>query len=230
MARKKTVNTTRIKIVQVATRMFLEQGYSNTTVRGIAKELGISSGNVTFYFHTKEHLLAALIEMLCDFQWYMMQKEVDEGITSIMAICLELVAMAASSEENEIVKDLYISAYTNPISLEIIRRSDARRAKAVFSEYCPGWTDEMFAEAETLVSGMEYATLMTTSDSAPIDTRIAGALNQILSIYNVPEEIRQVKIKKALALDYGSVGRRIFHEFVEYIDSINEQMEEKAEA
>lgn len=226
MARKKTDNETKLGIVRVATGMFLERGYSNTSVRAIANDLNISSGNVTFYFPTKEHLLAVMTELLCDFQWCMMQKELDEGRTSLMAICLELVAMAAICQENETAKDLYLAAYTNPLSLEIIRRNDARRAKEVFGEYCTNWTDEQFREAEVLVSGIEYATLMTTDYTVPLEVRIVGALNQIMVLYNVPQEVRDVKIRKVLAVDYGSIGRRIFTEFTEYIDQINKQSEE----
>lgn len=223
MARRRAMNATKIKIVQVATRMFLERGYSSTSVKAIAQELGISTGNVTFYYPTKEHLLTVLVEMLCDFQWKMMQQTVEEGQSSLMAVCLELVAMAAICEENPIAKDFYLSAYTNTMSLERIRRSDQRRAREVFSSYCPDWGEEYYAEAEVLVSGIEYATLMTTSGSLSLDTRIAGGLNQIMTIYHVPEEIRAMKIRKVLALDYGTIGRRILREFMAYIDQVNEQ-------
>lgn len=227
MARRKENNATKLGIVRVATGMFLERGYSNASARAIANELGISTGNITFYFPSKEHLLAILVQMLCDFQRQMMEQAVDEGKTSLMAICLELVAMAAICEENEIAKDFYLSAYTNPMCLEIIRKSDTRRAKEVFGEYCTGWTDENFVEAETLVSGIEYATLMTTHDSASLEVRIAGALNQIMALYNVPADVRKTKIDKVLALDYTSIGRRILTEFTEYINSENNRLMEE---
>ena len=227
MARKKVNNAIKMAMVRVANRMFLERGFSNTSVKAIAQELGISTGHITFYYPTKEHLLAILVEKLCDFQWQMMNQTVDEGKTSLMAICLELVAMAAICEENEIAKDFYLSSYTNPMCLEIIRRSDTRRAKEVFGEYCTGWNDENFAEAETLVSGIEYATLMTTHDSASLEIRIVGALNQIMTLYNVPEDVRKMKIDKVLTMDYGNIGRRIFTEFTEYIDSENSQLPEE---
>ena len=227
MDRKKVNNAIKMAMVRVANRMFLERGFSNTSVKAIAQELGISTGHITFYYPTKEHLLALLVEKLCDFQWQMMNQTVDEGKTSLMAICLELVGMAAICEENEIAKDFYLSSYTNPMCLEIIRKSDTRRAKEVFGKYCTGWNEEHFAEAETLVSGIEYATLMTTPASASLETRIAGALNQIMTLYNVPADVRKMKIDKVLAMDYGNIGRRIFTEFTEYIDSENSQLSEE---
>lgn len=225
--RKKVNNAIKMAMVRVANRMFLERGFSNTSVKAIAQELGISTGHITFYYPTKGHLLALLVEKLCDFQWQMMNQTVDEGKTSLMAICLELVAMAAICEENEIAKDFYLSSYTNPMCLEIIRKSDTRRAKEVFGEYCADWNDENFAEAETLVSGIEYATLMTTPASASLEVRIAGALNQIMTLYNVPADVRKMKIDKVLAMDYGNIGRRIFTEFTEYIDSENSRLLEE---
>lgn len=223
MAHKRKSNTTRLEIIQVATRMFLERGHSKTTVKAIADQLDISSGHLMFYFPTKEHLLAQLVEMLCDFQWKMMQSVVEEGNTSLMAVCLEMATMAAMCEEDEIAKDVYLSAYSNPLTLEIIRKNDAERARIVFSEYCPDWEERDFAEAEILVSGIEYATLMTTDDSIPLDTRVAGAINNILTTYNVPEEIRRMKIHKVLALDYRNIGKRILNEFKEYVAEVSEQ-------
>lgn len=222
MARGKA-NITKLEIVQVATRMFLDRGFSNTSAKSISDELDISTGNLTFHFPTKEHLLAEMVQMLCDFQWKMMTQVTQEGNTSLLAVCLELMTMAAICEENEIMKDFYISAYTHAMTLEIIRKNDAKRAEAVFDKYCTNWTEEDFLEAETLVSGIEYATLMTTDDTLSLETRIEGALNTIMRIYDVPKEVRQMKIEKVLAMDYRKMGQRILQEFAEYIREVNEQ-------
>lgn len=219
----KRINTTKLEIIQTASRMFLENGYSATSVRAICSELDIGLGHMTFYFPTKEHLLAVLIDMLCDFQWKLMRDEADDGVSQLLAVCLELMSMASAAEESEIARDFFVSAYTSPLTLEIMRKNDAARAKTVFAEFCPDWTDEQFAEAEALVSGIEYSTFMTTATSAPLDTRISGALESILTIYNVPEDLRQIKIQKVRAMDYRKTGRRIFKEFKQYIEEANEQ-------
>lgn len=222
MARRHA-NITKLKIIQTALHLFLENGFSNTSARALCNELDISLGNLTFYYPSKEHLLAVLVEMLCDFQWKMMKEEADDGISLVLAVCLELMSMASAAEENEAARDLFSSAYTSPLALEIIRKNDSQRAKMVFSEYCSEWTDENFREAEVLVSGIEYATLMKTETSTPLDVRISGALDAILYIYKVPEEIRKTKIQKVLSMNYKIIGSRIFQEFKEYIEQVNEQ-------
>lgn len=88
MARHKA-NTTRKEIIHVATYMFLEKGFSNTSAKAISDELDISTENLTFHFPTKEHLLAKLVDMLCHFQWKMMEKVTDEGESSLHALCMD---------------------------------------------------------------------------------------------------------------------------------------------
>ena len=213
---------TKLEIIRVASKMFMEDGYSNTPIRAICSKLEISPGHLMFYFPTKEHLLAEVVDMLCDFQWQLIKRVTDEGATHLMAICFEMTTMAAACEESEIARDFYISSYTSPITLEIIRKNDAKRARDIFSSYCSDWSETQFLEAETLISGIEYSTMMTTPSSSPLDVRISGALNAIMMIYNVPEETRQDKIKKALALDYRGMGRLILSEFISYVNETTE--------
>ena len=220
---RRHVNTTKLEIVQKATRMFLQQGYSTTSIKAIAESLNISTGHLTFYFPTKEHLLAELVDMLCDFQWAQARRYLDDGESLLMAVCLELTAVTAICEENKVAKDFYIAAYTHPMTLEIIRKNDAKRAQMVFGEYCKDWAKQQYSEAETLVSGIEYATLMTTADSAPINVRIAGALNNILCIYGVPEELREKSISQALSKDFIAIGNQMLEQFIAFIEETNEQ-------
>lgn len=223
MIRVDRVELTRKEIIRVAANFFLKDGYTKTTFRVMSQALNMSTGNMTFHFPTKEHMLAELVDMLCEYQWKMMEEEAKDGINSVMAICLELLTMASACEQDEVIKDFFLAAYTSPLTMEIIRKNDKERAKKVFGEFCPDWTDERFSEAETLVSGIEYATLMTTSTSAPLELRISGALELILTVYNVPEDVRKKKIAKALATDYRPLSQRVMREFRAYVDNETEQ-------
>ena len=217
---------TKDKIIRISTRMFLEYGYTASTVKMVCDELGISKGNYTFYFSSKDDILAVLTDWLCKFQWKLIKDEADNGMSSLLALCFELMSMAAACEENEVAKDFFISTYQSPKCLEIIHNNDTARAKEVFAEYCSDWTDEQFREAEILVAGIEHATLNAIDKTVQLETRISGALNVIMTIYNVPEEIRRMKIDKVLAMDYRSIGKRIFKEFKEYVEQRNEKTEE----
>ena len=214
---------TRSEIVRVAANCFLNDGYTKTTINSMCKKLNMSPGNMTFHFPAKEHMLAELVDMLGRYQWKMMEDEATDGHSSITAFCLELLTIASACEQDEVAKDFFLSSYRSEMCMEHIRKNDTVRAKEVFKEYCPDWTDEYFAEAESLVSGIEYSTFLTTSDSAPLDVRVAGALRTILSIYNVPKAKRDEKIKKVLSMNYQKLGLNTLRKFREYVDKTTEQ-------
>lgn len=221
MAQRKIINT-KLEILQCATELFLEKGYTSAYITTIAKRLGISTGNLTFYFPTKEHLLAELVKELCDFQWQTMEGEVAEGNSSLLAYLLELVTMAAICDENPIAKDLYLSAYIHPFSLKIIRENDTQKTMRVFKEYCKEWTEADFIQAENVVSGIEYAMFMTeNTEKVSLEQRIASSLDAIMKIYELPKELRQNKITKVLAMDYRNIGRHILKEFCKYVEEKN---------
>lgn len=203
--------------------MFLERGYSKVTQKAISDELGISTGNFNFHFPKKEDLLAVLVEELCEFQWHLMEEEAQDGLNSILVYCLELTSMVSASEQDEKAKDFFLSAYTLPTTLNIIRKNDCEKMKKIFYPYCESWREDRFKEAEDIVSGIEYAALMTTETSSPLEVRIELALSTIMRLYNVPEELIQTKIKKVLSRDYRTTGLRILQEFKEYINSKNQK-------
>ena len=209
---------TKLEIIKTATSMFLDVGYSKTSPQMIAKELGISTGNLTYYYPTKEHLLEVLVEMLCDFQIKLLEYEAKEGMDSTMSVCIELMTVAAACEESEVAKDFFVSTFQSQKCLDYICKSHIARSKRVFAEQCKDWTDEQFAEAEILILGIDYAAIISTNAPLAFDVRIGGALNQILSIYNVPEEKRKEIIKKVLAMDCSGTGKMVLSEFISYVE------------
>jgi AcrR family transcriptional regulator len=52
---------TRQEILAAGKKLFNERGYNAVSVRDIADALGISKGNLTYYFKKKEHIVEAII-------------------------------------------------------------------------------------------------------------------------------------------------------------------------
>lgn len=52
------------EILAIARRCFLEEGYERTTISAIAREAGIATNVVHWYFATKDDLFAAVLEAL----------------------------------------------------------------------------------------------------------------------------------------------------------------------
>lgn len=209
--------TTRDEIVCAGAKLFMQKGYSDASAKALCDVLNISTGNLTYYFPTKDHLFRVMVRELCRFQWKMFRKVTSEGQDPVMAACLELAAMAAACEEDPVVRDFYLAAYTRPLTLEIIRQEDCCRAKEMFGRFCGGWTDASYVQAEVLVSGIEFATLMQTPGGPPLEDRIRSAAKCILQLYGVPARMQDEKLEKVLAMDYRSLGRSIFRDFTTYL-------------
>ena len=215
--------STRLEIIKLAAHLFIEEGYSRTTFARIARDLDLSTGNITFYFPSKEHLLAVLVKELFDFQTWLIEYEAKEGASSLLSYCLELTSIAAACEDDEVAKDFFASSYSSSLILNLIRENDTEKTRSVFGSYRPEWSDEDWKVTENIVSGIEYATIMTSEEDIPLDKQVEKALDSIMTLYGVPEELRRQKIAKVLAMDYRNIGQRILNGFKEYIDKVNEE-------
>lgn len=210
-------------IVREAARMFVEEGYSKSSVNRLSKVLNLSPGHITFYFPTKEHLLAVLVDAMFDYQRITMAREVQEGKSSMLAYCLELTAMTAACEESEIARDFYASSYASPLTLARIRANDAEKTRGIFVSFHPDWTEEQWIATQNIVSGIEYATIMTRESETPLEIQIEKTLDTILYLFGVPEEIRKGKIKKVLGMDYRSLGHSLLLGFPEYVAKVSKE-------
>lgn len=201
----------------------MEIGYSNTSPNMIANKLGISTGNLTYYYPTKEHLLYVMVEMLCDFQWKLIEIEADRGIGSIASICLETMSVATACDESEIARDMFIAAFQSEMCRNYLRNNHAQRAKKIFAQQCADWSDEKFQETELLVKGLQYAAIVPTDIIIPVKTRIAGVLHQILGMYNIDEDSRCKEIDRVLSMECRNISQKILHEFYRYVNRKNAQ-------
>ncbi len=217
------LNTTKYEIIQVASEFFLEKGYSVTSPKMVAEELGLSTGNITYYFPTKEHLLAVIVEMLCEFQWKLLELEAEKNIDSIGSMCIEMMTVAAACQESPLARDFFTAVYQSNMCRDYLRNNHAERSKRIFAEQCSGWTEEDFIQAELLIIGIQYSTITATDEVLPLKKRIAGAINQILTIYNVDEATRKAEIEKVIDMDCRDIGKKVLSEFVKYVEQKSEE-------
>lgn len=70
-------NSPRGKLLQGAARLFREKGFDRTTVRDIAREVGIQSGSIFHHFSSKEDILLAVVTEAIRFNTLRLQNAVD---------------------------------------------------------------------------------------------------------------------------------------------------------
>jgi len=217
--RKKKTSNTKYEIIQCATELFLEKGYTDAYVTTIAKKLQISLGNLTFWFPTKEHILAEMVKELCSFQIYTEVEKKDREYALLIDYLFELTMFASVCDENPNIKDLVIASYTQPLPLAVIRANDTERSKRTFAEFCKEWSETEYIQAENVASGIECAMFMTeNAQKLTLEQRVTSSLDAIMKVYEVPKEIRQSVLKEVMAMDYRSSGNHVFEEFCSFVE------------
>jgi len=53
---------TKLSIIKAANKLFYQQGFHKTAFSDIVKEVGLSKGNITYHFKSKDDILTAVIE------------------------------------------------------------------------------------------------------------------------------------------------------------------------
>lgn len=222
MARGTRNRPTKELIVQLASKLYIENGFSATDNKRIATQLGISNGNLTFHFPQREHILTEFVKELCDFQRRLISILQSEENSPLLALCIEFAAMAATADENPAMRDVYVAAYTYPMPLAVIRENDTEKTSQIFAEYCPEWNKEQFAVMENFYSGIEYGMFSSLGNAGDsLDMRVRNGLDSIMKLYNVPKEVRDCKIRQIMSMDYRKLGRRILSDFKDYITAVN---------
>ncbi len=88
---------TRQTILSAALELFQKQGYETTTMRLIAREAGVSLGNAYHYFQSKEDLMQAYYEDLCQQQVLSslramaMEKSLKARLVAAVSACLSVL-------------------------------------------------------------------------------------------------------------------------------------------
>lgn len=71
MARNKYPEETVIKIIEVASALFMSKGYDNTSIQDIVNHLGMSKGAIYHHFKSKEELLNRITaEYFSNIDWF----------------------------------------------------------------------------------------------------------------------------------------------------------------
>ena len=209
-----------INIIRSAAKLFLQNGYTKTSLKMIEKDCGVKVGNITYYFHSKEDLLIVLVEELMDYHAMMLDEIHRRNYDNLFSYAMEVTAQIALCESNRSAWDLYSSAYNLPQTYELIKSWSAEKNYTLFSDRLPDWTEHDFKDIEEVASGIEHAALKSVcSRSFTLEKKISLFLDSLLMLYKVPVDEREKTIKMVLSLDYAKIAEDMFKRFVRRLDN-----------
>ena len=145
---------TKRKILSVCVRLFLEQGYKETSVSQIVEEAGVTRGSYQNLFHTKDSILLELAETMFSGQFGIARSNTGNGLPPVYAYAVETAIQLTLTELNEYLREIYIESYTQPDTSEYIYIHTTMELKKIFGSYFPDYSESDFYEMEIGTSGL----------------------------------------------------------------------------
>ena len=203
---------TKRKILTVCVRLFLEQGYKNTSVSQIVDEAGVARGSYLNLFPTKDKILLDLTETMFGGQFDMARSIADTKLPPVYAYALETAIQLTLTELNENLREIYIEAYSLPETSEYIYLHTTAELKQIFSANFPDYSDSYFYEMEIGTAGLMRNYMARKCDiHFPLERKLSRFLTAAMRVYRVPEDELEQAVRFVERLDIRSIAERVMY-------------------
>ena len=203
---------TRRKILTVCVRLFLEQGYKNTSVSQIVDEAGVARGSYLNLFPTKDKILLDLTETMFGGQFGIARSIADIKLPPVYAYAVETAIQLTLTELNENLREIYIEAYSLPDTSEYIYLHTTAELKQIFSANFPDYSDSDFYEMEIGTAGLMRNYMARKCDiHFPLERKLSRFLTAAMRVHRVPEDELEQTVRFVERLDIRSIAERVMH-------------------
>mgnify|MGYP004584115363 FL=1 len=203
---------TKNKILTVCVRLFLEQGYKNTTITQITEDVGISRGSFQNIFPTKDAVLMELVKTMFGGQFGAARKIVGDTLQPVYVYAVETAIQLTLTELNESLREIYIEAYTVEDIAEYIYLQTTAELKQIFGKNFPEYSECDFYETEIGTAGLMRNYMAKKCDiHFPLERKLNRFLTAAMRVYKVPEEDREKVLAFVAALDIKAVSTEVMH-------------------
>lgn len=203
------------QVLSVCVRLFLEQGYHQTTVSQILQAAGISASSFQNIFRAKDGVLSELVMFMFNSQFETARVLSDAAklklpVSPIFVYAIETSIQLAITEINENIRDMYIEAYSAPETLQFIHRHTAAELKSLFGDTFPTYTEDDFYNLEIGSAGIMRGYMIERCDvDFTLEKKLSCFLALALRAYRVPEEEIDRIIAYILRLDIRDIANTI---------------------
>lgn len=203
---------TKSKILTVCVRLFLEQGYKNTSITQITEEAGISRGSFQNFFPTKDAVLMELVKTMFGGQFGAARKIAGNDLQPVYVYAVETAIQLTLTELNESLREIYIEAYTVTDIAEYIFLQTTAELKCIFGENFPGYEDSDFYEIEIGTAGLMRNYMAKKCDiHFPLEHKVKRFLSSAMRVYKIPEETVENVLAFVAALDLKTISADVMH-------------------
>lgn len=212
---------TKSKILHTAAKMFLEKGYNYTTMNELAKNAGITYGELFRVGVDKENILCELVAYVLEGQ-FESTKKLLEGITDdkILFYAAETTLQLYMAESSEHMREMYNVSYSLPHSAQIIFKTITGKLEEIFKDYLPELETKDFYELEIASAG-----IMRNFMSVPcnmyftMDRKVRRFLETTFLVYRVSDEKINEAIDFVSKFDFKEIASQVIDKMLSYLES-----------
>lgn len=203
---------TKKKILTVCVRLFLEQGYRETTISQIVEEAGVARGSFQNLFPTKDAVLMELVKPMFGGQFGAARSLAGENLPPVYAYAVETAIQLTLTELNESLREIYLEAYTLPDTAEYIYLHTTAELKAIFGANFPGYSDSDFYEMDIGSAGLMRSYMARKCDiHFPLERKLRRFLTAAMRMYKVPEAEQARVLDFIAGLDMQAIAADVMH-------------------
>lgn len=204
--------------MDTATRLFLEKGFRNTSAKMICEQVGISPGNLTFWFPSKADILLEFTKKIMSYHTKFIEYNKNKKEENLYTYCLEIVVQIALCEEKENIRDIYYSMYSDPLTMSYLKDWTAQKNLDILGPYLPEWDLKQFRRTANVTCCIERSALAEPcTEEYTLDDKIRLTLTCLLKIYDIEKNARDKVIDEILATDFKKIKSNMLKQLDEYL-------------
>ena len=144
MARRYSSEDSKRRILSTCVKLFIEQGYHNTTLSQILHEADVTNSTFQNIFRTKSGVLLDLTEFMFDSQFAAARGVGPFDRKPVYIYAAETAIQLTIAELNENLRDIYVEAYSNAGTMEYIFERTSTELYRIFSSYIRSFPKAIF--------------------------------------------------------------------------------------
>lgn len=209
---------TKNHILAVSAKLFLEQGYRNTTIKEIADKSGVSVSSIQNFFRSKDGLLVELEKIMFAGQFGAAKMTAENNLPPVYTYAVETAIQLTLTERNENLREIYTEAYTLQGTVEYIHENTTKELKAIFGDYFPDYGESEFYEMDIGSAALMRGYMAKPCDiHFPLEHKIERFLTAALRIYRVEEEEIEQILKFVFSLDLNKLANRVTNQLFDML-------------
>lgn len=206
------------RILSACVRLFLEKGYKGTTVAEIVREAHVSVSTFQNIFHAKDGVLIELVQFMFGNQFGVARQITGEEVPPIYVYAVETCIQLTLTEQNEILRDIYVEAYMQKEAAEFIHRNTARELYRIFGVYQPELSESDFYELDIGSAGIMRGYMEQPCDIYfTLEKKLERFLTMSMRVFCVPDEEQEHVLAFIKKLDMCCLAEQVMQQLFQML-------------